>query len=89
MAKRDSTSKLIDAIFDGFNREDLELGMVAAALCMSGPRVKVKAFSLAEKIIDLLAIDYDGGNFGRDDEETRVIIKARRLADHMDEDQSP
>jgi hypothetical protein len=80
----DITHKFAQQTFDAFNRLDLEIPVVAALLCQSGPAIKVKAFQLAEQILDKLALDYDYGNFGRDDEETRVIIKARRMMDAAD-----
>jgi hypothetical protein len=84
------THRFAQQAFDAFNRKDFEVGTVAGLLCnSSSPMIKVMAFKLATGIIQCLALDYDYGNFGADDEETRAIIKSRALADILDSYDTP
>lgn len=89
MGRMGITQKFTQQVFDAFNRVDLDIDTVAALLCNSGPAIKVKAFRLASRIILNLAMEYDYGDFGDDDDETRVLIMSKQITDSVEVEDAP
>jgi len=84
----DITHRFVQQISDAFNRVDLDMTTVGALLANSGPHIRVKAYELATEVIRCLAIAYDSDMFdGKNDEETRALIRSRQIMDILDPDE--
>lgn len=84
MGRMDITHKIATQLTDAINRVDFAVGQVVYLVGNASPRHRVVLMRMAMHIVAHLSVQYDIGDFGDDDDETRALILAKKITDSVD-----